>query len=150
MSFLTFGEYKITGGRMKIADLLAMPDIDDIELDLPPLRDLAQLAEFSWMFLLDTNVVSELRKIRSGKADRHVAAWADSVEAIDLYLSAIIVQKLEIEVLLAERRDPSQEALLRAWLNGHVLPASQVEFCPSIPLWLNAAPTFCTRPSPGA
>lgn len=75
------------------------------------------------MFLLDTNVVSELRKIRSGKADRHVAAWADSVEASDLYLSAIIVQELEIGVLLAERRDPSQGALLRAWLNGHVLPA---------------------------
>ena len=75
------------------------------------------------MFLLDTNVVSELRKIRSGKADRHVAAWADSVEASELYLSAIIVQELEIGVLLAERRDPSQGALLRAWLNGHVLPA---------------------------
>lgn len=75
------------------------------------------------MFLLDTNVVSELRKIRSGKADRHVAAWADSVEASDLYLSAIVVHELEIGVLLAERRDPSQGALLRAWLNGHVLPA---------------------------
>ena len=36
------------------------------------------------MFLLDTNVVSELRKIRSGKADPHVAAWADSVDAADL------------------------------------------------------------------
>ena len=45
---LTFGEYKkITGGHTKIADLLAMPGIEDIELDLPPLRDLAQPAEFS-------------------------------------------------------------------------------------------------------
>lgn len=52
-----------------------------------------------------------------------MAAWADSVEASDLYLSAIVVQELEIGVLLAERRDPSQGALLRAWLNGHVLPA---------------------------
>jgi predicted nucleic acid-binding protein len=75
------------------------------------------------MYRLDTNVVSELRKIRLGKADRHVAEWADSVDATDLYLSAITIQELEIGVLLAERRDPSQGAVFRAWMNGHVLPA---------------------------
>lgn len=75
------------------------------------------------MFLLDTNVVSELRKIRSGKADANVAAWADSVESTDLYLSVITVQELETGVLLAERRDPVQGAMLRAWLNNQVLPA---------------------------
>jgi hypothetical protein len=75
------------------------------------------------MFLLDTNVVSELRKIRLGKADGHVAHWADSVDATDLYLSVITIQELEIGVLLAERRDPSQGAVFLAWLNAHVLPA---------------------------
>ena len=75
------------------------------------------------MFLLDTNVVSELRKIRLGKADARVAHWADSVDATDLYLSVITIQELEIGVLLAERRDPSQGAVFRAWLNAHVLPA---------------------------
>ena len=75
------------------------------------------------MYLLDTNVVSELRKVHAGKADALVAAWADSVDAADLYLSVITVQELEIGVLLAERRDPSQGAIFRAWLNGHVLPA---------------------------
>jgi predicted nucleic acid-binding protein len=75
------------------------------------------------MFLLDTNVVSELRKVRSGKADRHVVAWANSVDADDLYLSAITIQELEIGVLLMERRDFSQGAMLRAWLNSYVLPA---------------------------
>ena len=75
------------------------------------------------MYLLDTNVVSELRKIRAGKADGHVAVWADSMDAADLYLSVITIQELEIGVLLAERRDPSQGAVFRAWLNGHVLPA---------------------------
>lgn len=45
---LTFGEYKkITGGHAKIADLLAMPDIEDLELELPQTRDLAQAADFS-------------------------------------------------------------------------------------------------------
>ena len=75
------------------------------------------------MFLLDTNVVSELRKIRLGKADGHVAQWADGVDASDLYLSVITIQELEIGVLLAERRDPSQGAVFRTWLNAHVLPA---------------------------
>lgn len=74
-------------------------------------------------FLLDTNVISELRKIRLGKADPHVVAWADSVDAGDLYLSVISIQELEIGILLLERRDPAQGALLRSWLNGHVLPA---------------------------
>ena len=75
------------------------------------------------MYLLDTHVVSELRKIRLGKADRHVAKWADSLDAADLYISVITVQELEVGVLLAERRDPSQGAVLRAWLNDHALPA---------------------------
>jgi predicted nucleic acid-binding protein len=75
------------------------------------------------MFVLDTNVVSELRKVRLGKADAGVAGWADSVDAADLYLSVITMQELEIGVLLAERRDPAQGAVFRTWLNRHVLPA---------------------------
>jgi toxin FitB len=75
------------------------------------------------MYVLDTNVVSELRKIRLGKADAQFAIWADSIEAMDLYLSVITIQELEIGVLLAERRDPSQGAVFRLWLNGHVIPA---------------------------
>ena len=75
------------------------------------------------MYLLDTNVVSELRKIRLGKADANVARWADSVDAIDLYVSAITVQELTIGVLLAERRDPAQGAVFRAWLDRQVMPA---------------------------
>lgn len=75
------------------------------------------------MYVLDTNVVSELRKIRLGRADKNLARWAEGVDPADLYLSAITVQELEIGVLLAERRDPAQGALLRTWLEGHVLPA---------------------------
>ena len=74
-------------------------------------------------YLLDTNVVSELRKVRAGKADPAVAHWADTVEASDLFLSAITVQELETGVLLVERRDPAQGALLRRWMEELVLPA---------------------------
>lgn len=75
------------------------------------------------MYLLDTNVVSEMRKIRLGRADPNVAAWADSVDASDLYLSVISIHELELGVLLAERRDAAQGAILRKWLTEHVLPA---------------------------
>ncbi len=75
------------------------------------------------MFLLDTNVVSELRKVRAGKADPNVASWVRGVPAGSLFLSVIVIQELEIGTLLVERRDPAQGAILRAWLDEHVLPA---------------------------
>ena len=75
------------------------------------------------MYLLDTNVVSELRKAKSGKADARVTAWAAEVPASELFLSAISVLELEMGVLLVERRDAAQGAVLRSWLDKHVLPA---------------------------
>ena len=74
------------------------------------------------MYLLDTNVVSELRKVRLGKADANVAAWADSVDAAELFVSAISIMELELGVLLIERKDAAQGAVLRAWMDRHVLP----------------------------
>jgi predicted nucleic acid-binding protein len=75
------------------------------------------------MVLLDTNLVSELRKVRSGKADPGVAAWAERVDAASLFLSAISLHELELGVRLMERRDAAQGALLRQWLEDCVLPA---------------------------
>ncbi len=72
--------------------------------------------------ILDTNVVSELRKVRFGKADMNVTAWAESVDATDLFVSAITIMELELGVLSIERKDATQGALLRAWLEQHVLP----------------------------
>jgi predicted nucleic acid-binding protein len=74
------------------------------------------------MLLLDTNVVSELRKVRLGKADQQVAAWADSIDAGSLYISAMTVLELERGVLQMERRDPRQGAVIRLWLDTRVLP----------------------------
>lgn len=74
------------------------------------------------MFVLDTNVVSELRKVRHGRADAHVTAWADTVDAADLFVSAITIMELELGVLSIERRDATQGAMLRAWLEQQVLP----------------------------
>jgi toxin FitB len=75
------------------------------------------------MYLLDTNIVSELRKAKSGKADAGVIAWAAGLPASELFLSAISVLELEMGVLLVERRDAAQGTVLRSWLDRHVLPA---------------------------
>jgi predicted nucleic acid-binding protein len=75
------------------------------------------------MFLLDTNVVSELRKVRLGRADKNVAAWADTTETAELFISVITLQELEIGVLLAERQNAEQGSMFRRWMNNQVLPA---------------------------
>lgn len=63
------------------------------------------------MYLLDTNLVSELR--RGARADAAVRAWADRTPAGLFWLSAIALLELEIGVLRMERRDAAQGALLR-------------------------------------
>jgi predicted nucleic acid-binding protein len=75
------------------------------------------------MFVLDTNVVSELRKVRSGRANPGVGAWATSTPSAQLFVSAITMHELEYGVLLAERSDPRQGALLREWLDRSVTTA---------------------------
>jgi predicted nucleic acid-binding protein len=82
------------------------------------------------MFILDTNVVSELRKVSLGKADPHVARWADTVDAGSLHISAITVLELEIAILQLERRDPRQGAILREWLDTRVMPEFQGRILP--------------------
>ena len=74
------------------------------------------------MYVLDTNVLSELRKVRLGKADANVAAWAESVDAADLFVSAITLMELELGVLSMERKDAALGTVLRAWLDEQVLP----------------------------
>ena len=82
------------------------------------------------MYILDTNAISELRKIRLGKADPHVAAWFANVDAAGLFVSAITIMELELGVLLMERKDARQGAVLRAWLDQHVLPEFSARMLP--------------------
>lgn len=73
------------------------------------------------MYILDTNLVSELRKARSGKANPNVIRWADSVDAAALFVSSITIMELEVGVMQIERRDDAQGAMLRAWFENYVL-----------------------------
>lgn len=75
------------------------------------------------MYLLDTNVVAELRKAKAGKADQAVTTWANSVAPASLFLSSITTLEIELGILLMQRRDPAQGAILREWMESHVLPA---------------------------
>ena len=82
------------------------------------------------MFVLDTNVVSELRKAASGRANSGVTDWASSVPAVLMFMSVISLHELEHGVLLAERSDPTKGAILRTWLDFSVTPAFEDRFLP--------------------
>ncbi|MHC4044956.1 PIN domain-containing protein [Bradyrhizobium sp. 23AC] len=71
------------------------------------------------MFLLDTNVISELR--RPDKADRNVLAWANTAPAANFFMSAISILEIELGARLIERKDAVQGAVLRAWIDDHIL-----------------------------
>ncbi len=70
------------------------------------------------MFLLDTNVISELRRAPTGRADAGVIAWLRGEPSDTLYISAVTVFELERGVRQTERRDPTQGAVLRRWLDA--------------------------------
>lgn len=80
------------------------------------------------MWLLDTNVLSELR--RRDRTDARVAAWADALDPADLFLSAVTILEVEAGALMIERRDKKQGAMLRAWIDNRVLVAFEGRILP--------------------
>ena len=82
------------------------------------------------MFVLDTNVVSELRKAHDGKADPRVVDWASAVRPTALFLSVVTLMELEQGTLSLERRDARQGAAIRRWLERQVQPAFEGRVLP--------------------
>lgn len=72
-------------------------------------------------YLLDTNVISELRR-PAAMVDPHVRAWADAHYLEEQYLSAVTLYELELGVRSKERVDEIQGRALRRWLEGKVKP----------------------------
>lgn len=66
------------------------------------------------MFLLDTNVVSALRRPRPHGA---VLAWLESVDAPQLFLSAVTLGEIQAGIELTREQDPAKAAELEAWLD---------------------------------
>ena len=73
------------------------------------------------MYLLDTNVVSELRKSASGKSNPQVLAWISRQSEPALFLSVITAMEIQQGVLQIQRRDPPQAHRLQHWLDNVVL-----------------------------
>lgn len=80
------------------------------------------------MFLLDTNVISELR--RPEKAAGNVVAWAGTVAAASFFLSAITILEIELGTLQIARRDTAQGAVLRSWIDDQILPRFEGRILP--------------------
>jgi predicted nucleic acid-binding protein len=80
------------------------------------------------VFLLDTNVISELR--RRNRIDPNVAAWAKSIHVSDMFLSAITILEIEAGTLLLLRRDEAQGQVLRKWIDAMVLPTFRGRILP--------------------
>lgn len=74
------------------------------------------------MYLLDTNVVSELRRVEAGKADARLAAWQARTDLDACFVSALTLMEIEVGVLRMERRDAAQGGVLRQWLEQSVRP----------------------------
>jgi len=73
-------------------------------------------------YLLDTNVVSELRKVGDGKADANVTKWVGAQDSNDLFISAITILEIERGILTVQRRDVAQGSRLRGWMDSRVRP----------------------------
>ncbi|MCF8506821.1 MAG: type II toxin-antitoxin system VapC family toxin [Caulobacter sp.] len=101
------------------------------------------------MFLLDTNVLSELRRSGVGKADANVLRWIEGRESTEDYVSAITILELEKGVLSMERRDSHQGAIFRRWLDGSVLPLFSGRILPvDLDVALRAAALHVPDPRP--
>lgn len=74
------------------------------------------------MFLLDTNIISELRKATAGKANSGVVEWAREVPPAVNFLSVISLHEIAYGVLLAEHSDTRKGAILRNWMEEDVKP----------------------------
>lgn len=80
------------------------------------------------MFVLDTNVVSELR--RRDRADASVLQWASEIPDMHLYLSSVTILEIELGVLLRERKDARQGAIFRSWLQDQILSEFDARILP--------------------
>jgi predicted nucleic acid-binding protein len=73
------------------------------------------------MYLLDTNVISELRKTRMTDTNPSVANWFEPVEIDSCYLSVVTIQEIETGILLVEKKDQIQATAIRLWFESKVL-----------------------------
>ncbi len=72
------------------------------------------------MYLLDTPIIAELRKAKTGQTDPGLIGWAGGVARQNLFVSVLSLLELEAGIAQAERRDKQAGEGLRTWLDSHV------------------------------
>lgn len=82
------------------------------------------------MFLLDTNIISESRKLGTSRVDPHAARWFAQVDVVTSFVSVMTIFELERGVRQMERRDPKQGAVLRRWLDDQIMTAFEKRTLP--------------------
>ena len=73
------------------------------------------------MYLLDTNIISESRKLGTSRVAPRAARWFDRVDVETTFVSAMTIFELERGVRQMERRDAAQGSVLRRWLDDQVM-----------------------------
>lgn len=73
------------------------------------------------MYLLDTNIISETRKLGTSRVDPNAALWLSRIDVETSFVSAMTIFELERGVRQMERRDAAQGAVLRRWLDDQIL-----------------------------
>lgn len=75
------------------------------------------------MYLLDTNIISESRKLGTSRIDPRAARWFAQVDVETTFVSAMTIFELERGVQQMERRDATQGSALRRWLDDQIMTA---------------------------
>ena len=82
------------------------------------------------MYLLDTNIVSELRKLETGKIHPQVYRWIKSNGFTHTYISAVTLAEIQTGILSLARKDKAQAASLDNWFTNRLLPAYRTKTLP--------------------
>lgn len=82
------------------------------------------------MYLLDTNVLSEFRRLTFRRGSRSVQAWAEGVSTKSLFLSSITIFEIEHGVHNLAAKDPAGAENIRQWLQNHVLRGFESRILP--------------------
>ena len=74
------------------------------------------------MYLADTNVISELRKYRSGRMHPSARHWVEHVDVNDVYISVISMMEIRTGILRRARKDAAQAQILQQWFSHELAP----------------------------
>lgn len=75
------------------------------------------------MYLLNTNIISELKKLDSGKIHPQVQRWAYSINLMQTKISVVSITEIRTGILSLARKDQAQAASLDNWFTNRLLPA---------------------------